>query len=119
MESTPLALTRIGLSLSVLFVHVVAIADHSFWYLLWTTWFGPFERSILPAFFILSGYLVCGSLIRNSVRNFIALRAIRIFPALAVEITLSALVIGPIFTVLPIPKYVSSHEFYSYFLNIA
>jgi peptidoglycan/LPS O-acetylase OafA/YrhL len=46
------------------------------------------------------------------------LRAIRIFPALVVETTLSALILGPIFTTLPLGVYFSDASFRHYFLNI-
>ena len=109
---------RVGLALAVLFVHVVYVTSVSNWQLLWTHWCGPFERSLLPMFFSLSGFLVAGSLLRNNVPKFIALRMIRIIPALAVEIFLSAFVIGLAFTKLSWLNYLSSGEFYTYFLNI-
>jgi peptidoglycan/LPS O-acetylase OafA/YrhL len=46
---------------------------------------------LLPMFFALSGFLVAGSLERSrTLVMFLGLRAVRIFPALAVEIALSA-----------------------------
>ena len=61
--------------------------------------FGPQILIIVPAFFALSGFLVAGSAVRvRSVRTFIAFRALRILPALCVEITVSALILGPIVT---------------------
>jgi peptidoglycan/LPS O-acetylase OafA/YrhL len=109
---------RIGLSLGVLLVHCLWIADPTGWRFAWTSWLGGIERSILPAFFILSGFLVLGSLYRNNVPQFIALRLVRLVPALAVEITLTALVIGLIFTTLPVGEYLRSAEFHAYFLNL-
>lgn len=72
---------------------------------------------ILPAFFALSGYLVAGSLLRNSVPQFVALRALRIFPALTVEIFLCAFVLGTYFTALPLKQYFADPMFRSYMLN--
>jgi peptidoglycan/LPS O-acetylase OafA/YrhL len=73
---------------------------------------------IVPSFFALSGYLVAGSMVRvKSVKVFLALRALRILPALAVEITLSALILGPIVTTLSIPQYISEPKFLLYFTN--
>lgn len=76
-------------------------------------------KFLLPMFFSLSGFLVAGSLERNaSIIGFYTLRALRIVPALAVEITLSALILGPILTTVPLTEYFSAPEFRSYFLNI-
>ena len=76
-------------------------------------------KFLLPMFFSLSGFLVAGSLERNaSIIGFYTLRALRIVPALAVEITLSALILGPVLTTVPLTEYFSAPEFRSYFLNI-
>jgi peptidoglycan/LPS O-acetylase OafA/YrhL len=75
---------------------------------------------ILPMFFALSGFLVTGSLFRTrTLTEFIALRLLRLVPALAVEVTLSAVVLGALFTSLPIGQYFSDPAFWKYFLNIA
>ncbi len=109
---------RVGLALAVLCIHVVNIADHDLWTWLWRSWFAPFYLSVLPAFFVLSGFLVAGSLFRNSIPQFLSLRALRIFPALAVEIALSAIVLGLLVTRLPTAAYLASPQFHAYFLNI-
>jgi peptidoglycan/LPS O-acetylase OafA/YrhL len=109
---------RVGLALAVLCIHVINISDHALWAWLWTSWFAPLYLSVLPAFFILSGFLVAGSLFRNSIPQFLSLRALRIFPALAVEVTLSAVVLGLLVTRLPTAAYLASPEFHAYFLNI-
>src|SRR4051812_7852014 len=45
---------------------------------------GPFQASLVPMFFALSGYLVAASLDRSATLvSFLGLRIIRIFPALA------------------------------------
>ena len=59
---------------------------------------------ILPMFFALSGFLVCGSL--------------RLIPAVCVEILLSALILGPVLTTLPLAFFLGGHEFRQYYLNI-
>jgi peptidoglycan/LPS O-acetylase OafA/YrhL len=79
----------------------------------------PLVATILPMFFALSGFLVCGSLVRtNNLVDFLALRVLRLFPALAVETTLSAVVIGSIFTVLPLGAYFSDPMFRGYFTSL-
>jgi peptidoglycan/LPS O-acetylase OafA/YrhL len=74
---------------------------------------------LLPMFFALSGFLVAGSLERSrTLVMFLGLRAVRIFPALAVEIALSALILGPIFTSWALGEYFTDPLFASYFWNI-
>jgi peptidoglycan/LPS O-acetylase OafA/YrhL len=109
---------RICLALSVALSHIGPI------------WFGPpaveitgpirpLFAFILPMFFALSGFLVAGSLLRTgNLGEFFGLRAIRLLPALFVEICLSALIIGPLFTSLSLAEYFSSQGFFSYFANI-
>src|SRR5258707_701549 len=68
----------------------------------------PVVALILLMFFALSGFLVAGSLDRSrTIALFLGLRVIRIFPALGVEVILSALILGPIVTILPLPAYLS------------
>jgi peptidoglycan/LPS O-acetylase OafA/YrhL len=79
----------------------------------------PIVLSHVPMFFALSGFLVAGSAFRTKrVFPFLALRFFRIFPALCVEVVLSAILIGSFFTTLPLREYFSSFEFWTYFGNI-
>ena len=111
---------RISLALSVVFWHTIVITyGHEFQDIVWNT---PLYRllitGILPAFFVLSGFLVAGSLERSkTLAGFLFLRVIRIFPALVLEVTLSALILGPIMTHLPLGQYFTDDRFFSYFLN--
>jgi peptidoglycan/LPS O-acetylase OafA/YrhL len=73
---------------------------------------------IVPMFFALSGWLVAGSLFRNALPTFIGLRVIRIVPALSVETLLSALILGPLLTTLPLNAYFHSPIFLKYLMNI-
>lgn len=79
----------------------------------------PFVALLLPMFFGLSGFLVAGSLERTrTIAMFAGLRIIRLFPALAVESLVSALIIGPMLTQLPLAAYYSHPVFHQYFLNL-
>ena len=112
---------RLWLALCVLLVHSFAVAqyDQGLPQLLWSGPLRPFLLAILPMFFALSGFLVAGSAVRApSAKTFLALRLLRLWPALAVEVTLSALVLGPILTVVPLHQYFSDPLFLSYFGNI-
>ncbi|MEL6360391.1 MAG: acyltransferase [Pseudomonadota bacterium] len=81
---------------------------------------GPIVWFIVPGFFAVSGFLVIQSLERTaSIRTFLAFRFLRIFPALAVVVLVSALVLGALLTSLPLQEYYSHPDFFSYFANIA
>lgn len=112
---------RIGLAISVIGAHTTAISygraiDAAMWN-------GPqraLDHMILPMFFALSGFLVAGSLERcPTLISFYGLRILRIVPALAVEVFLSAIVFGPLLSSYDLTAYFSSAEFWRYFLNIA
>jgi peptidoglycan/LPS O-acetylase OafA/YrhL len=78
-----------------------------------------FMLSILPLFFALSGFLVAGSALRlRNTGTFLLFRVLRIVPALLVEVTVSALILGPLLTSLPLREYFSNPDFFSYFANI-
>lgn len=85
-------------------------------------WLGitrPLKLAMVPMFFALSGFLVTGSAIRlRSTSTFLAHRSLRIFPALVVETTLAALILGPLLTTLPLREYLSAAAFTQYFGNI-
>lgn len=110
---------RILLACSVLWMHTVRTSyglhvDAS----LWSTPLRPFLKIILPMFFALSGFLVAGSLERcRTLTTFLGLRLIRIYPALMVEVLLSALLLGPIYTAIPLSHYFSDRQFWIYLLN--
>lgn len=110
---------RLTLSMSVIIWHSISVcygvdAETPFW----TGPARPFIFFILPSFFALSGFLIAGSLERNNIPTFLTFRAMRIFPALTVEVLISALIIGPLVTVVALTSYFSSPDFYRYFLNI-
>ena len=83
------------------------------------SWTYPFAFALVPMFFGLSGFLIAGSLDRSkTLVTFLGLRAIRILPALAVEVLISALILGPLLTTEAKSAYFSSADFYLYFLNL-
>jgi peptidoglycan/LPS O-acetylase OafA/YrhL len=79
----------------------------------------PYLLALVPIFFCLSGFLVTGSAIRTrSVKKFLTNRSLRIFPALTVEVALSALILGPWLTTMDWTDYFQNRKFFSYFGNI-
>jgi peptidoglycan/LPS O-acetylase OafA/YrhL len=111
---------RIFLAFSVVTTHILPIwLGNDATKLFYAGMMRPVIAFILPMFFALSGFLVTGSLMRTGgLVKFFGLRVLRLLPALAVEIFLSALVIGPIFTRLPMSDYFTGRAFFSYFFNI-
>lgn len=111
---------RIALAVSIVLWHSISTSYGSaFELVIWRGPLGLVMHFVLPMFFALSGFLVAGSLDRcASLVSFFALRALRILPALAVEITLSALLFGPMLSRLPAAAYFRAPEFRAYFLNI-
>lgn len=110
---------RIVLSLGVVVWHSVSYAGNAeLAKYLWTGDLRFLGGVILPAFFALSGFLVAGSLFRTRLGQFVSLRVIRLVPALAVEVFLSAFVLGAIFTTLPLGQYFTHPEFGWYLLNV-
>ena len=111
---------RVGLAVSIILWHTVfvcygAAAEAPFW----SGWTRPLVFALVPSFFALSGFLVAGSLTRNRLPAFLTLRALRIYPALAVEVLISALIIGPALTTVSLGEYFASPTFHSYLLNAA
>lgn len=69
-------------------------------------------------FFCISGFFI--SMSRDRARgslDYAAARALRIFPGLVLVVLFSALVIGPVFTKLPVASYLADPQTYGYVLN--
>jgi peptidoglycan/LPS O-acetylase OafA/YrhL len=112
-------LLRISLAFAIILWHTLLIcygSDGEVWF--WTGPMRPAVYFLVPSFFALSGFLVAGSLERNDITTFIFYRAARIYPALAVEVTLSAIIFGVLFTTLPLSTYITNSETHRYLLNV-
>lgn len=85
-------------------------------------WAGPWRGLpdlILPMFFSLSGFLVAGSLERSgSLLAYLILRGLRILPAMGVELTVTAFVMGPLVSLYPLSDYLADPRLVDYFLSI-
>ena len=111
---------RLALAASVLFWHSYVVAHgHDAGAAYQASLSGAVLRLILPMFFSLSGFLVASSLERaTSLPLFLSFRVLRILPALAVEVTLSAMIIGPLVTIDSPTQYFSDPLFVTYFRNL-
>jgi peptidoglycan/LPS O-acetylase OafA/YrhL len=107
---------RVGLATTIVMTHA-ALLTRNAWLIHDTPlWFN--EYALVPMFFALSGFLVAGSGMRLSLGNFLVNRGLRIVPALAVDVTFCALLLGPILTTTPLAGYFTHHDFLRYFLNV-
>lgn len=108
---------RVALAMLVVLNHSFLLLDGNFDYInkygLWYV-FGV----VVPMFFALSGFLISGSAQRLKLKDFILNRSLRIVPALAVDIMISALIIGPLFTAFSLHDYFRGNDFHRYFGNI-
>ena len=83
-------------------------------------WGVPFARVGLDIFFSISGYLVTGSWYREPhVRPFLAKRGLRIMPGLIACVLLTAFVLGPLVSVLPLRHYAARAQSWGYLSNLA
>ena len=76
---------------------------------------GPPGALAVDVFFVASGFLVARSLlVRGDLRDFVVSRVLRIYPALIVLAFVTAFVLGPIVTTLPLREYLSIKAVYSF-----
>jgi len=104
-----LAAGIIGWHTALLSGHVETAKASAFWLS---------QYMLVPMFFALSGFLVAGSSMRLSTKDFLLNRAARILPALVADIVFAALLIGPLVTTLPAKQYFTDPSFFTYFLNV-
>ena len=106
-----------------LFAAVLVLVSHS-WPLSGTPG-EPLERFAgfslghlgVDIFFVVSGFLVTGSLLARPLPSFLRARALRIFPALFANAFGTALVIGPLVTALPLDRYFGAWDTWRYALQ--
>jgi peptidoglycan/LPS O-acetylase OafA/YrhL len=109
-------LIRCIASLAVLFSHSYALAPISKPQPLKNMLGMTLGEISVDVFFITSGFLVTASLLyRKSIYEFIWARFLRIFPALFVMLLITVLVLGTVFTKLPVQQYLLHHDTLEYF----
>jgi peptidoglycan/LPS O-acetylase OafA/YrhL len=114
---------RLCLATLILFWHSLYVCypeNSEIFYRSWThPLVHPILKMILPMFFFLSGFLVSTSAYRlRSTSTFLLYRIFRIFPALLVEVFLSAVFLGGLVTTFSLEEYYGSEYFIKYFRNI-
>ncbi|WP_294639497.1 acyltransferase [uncultured Aquabacterium sp.] len=111
---------RLVLAAGVIYAHAMLLTGTKTpWHATVNSAQGILITLIVPMFFALSGFLVAGSLERTrTLVSFLGLRVFRIMPALNVEVILSAVILGSLFTTLPLREYFAHAQFYNYFWNM-
>lgn len=110
---------RISLSVSIIIWHTIEVCyGHPEVNKYWMGPLKPIPSFLIPSFFALSGFLIAGSLARNDLSSFLTLRMIRIAPALACEVLISAFLIGSSLTTIALSEYFLHPMFWSYMLNM-
>ncbi len=111
---------RLALAAGVIISHAPWVAQGNVGNsMIWGSPLAEVVRLILPMFFALSGFLVSGSFERSrTLGMFLGLRVIRIWPALLVEVLLSAFILGPWLTEVPLSRYFADPLFVHYFINM-
>ena len=99
---------RIALAFSIVLAHSFLLTGNDEFFRSTPLWFA--EYALVPMFFALSGFLIAGSAQRLSLKNFLLNRGLRIVPALAVDIVVCALIIGPLLTPVALSAYFSSAD---------
>lgn len=110
---------RLSLAIGVIFWHGSVVSyGHEFDNALQQTSVGTLGKLLLPMFFALSGFLVAGSLFKTpSLLVYASHRVFRIFPALIVEVLLSAFILGTILTTYSLYDYFTNGSFIRYLGN--
>lgn len=108
---------RVILAFSVIFWHCFPLTNGSAEPFK-ETFLWPVIYSLVPMFFILSGFLVTGSALRLNLGNFILSRCLRIFPALCVDTLVTVLLIGFLLTSLSARDYFTNPQTFEYLWNI-
>lgn len=110
---------RISLAILILMWHCLLLTYGPKFFETYDGFFLKAKYLLVPMFFAVSGFLVAGSAIRvKSVKTFLIFRALRIFPALTLVVTICAFLVGPMVTTLTLPQYFKDHHFFEYFGNI-
>jgi peptidoglycan/LPS O-acetylase OafA/YrhL len=75
------------------------------------------DQIMVPMFIVLSGFLVTASALRTSLIQFTINRGLRIFPGLVVVTMVTAVILGPALTTLPLSEYFARPDFWRYWSN--
>ena len=119
-KNNNLTFIRLVAALSVIYGHTAAIvAGAPADWVAVTTGYAYLGGVAVDLFFLISGFLVTASILNGGVKNYVASRALRIFPALWVNLIIVTFVLGSVVTTLPVTEYLTHKDVWSYFKGLA
>ncbi|RBL68119.1 acyltransferase [Pseudomonas sp. MWU13-2625] len=119
-KNNNLTFIRLVAALSVIYGHTSAIvAGAPADWVAVTTGYAFIGGVAVDLFFLISGFLVTASIMNGGVKNYVIARALRIYPALWVNLILVTFVLGSIVTTLSVSDYLTRGETWSYFKGLA
>ena len=105
-KSNTFTAMRIVFAIVVVYAHAILIPMGLPYHGVWPEFVDATVQLALDGFFILSGYMITASLLhRPDMTSFTLSRVLRIFPGLIATVLLMWLVVGPLFTGLPLGEY--------------
>lgn len=111
-------LLRFTLASLVIFTHAMGLTGSGDIEPLYSVMGHSFGSLAVDMFFVVSGFLIAKSwLSRKDVWHFTSARLLRIYPGLLVCVGLTVLVLGPLFTTLPIADYFTHIDTIKFFLE--
>jgi peptidoglycan/LPS O-acetylase OafA/YrhL len=119
-KSNNLTFIRLIAALAVIYGHTSAVvAGAPADWVVVTTGYAFLGGVAVDLFFLISGFLVTASILNSGLKNYVISRALRIYPALWVNLILVTFVLGGIVTTLPVSEYLTNGEVWSYFKGLA
>lgn len=119
-KTNNLTFIRLIAALAVIYGHTSAIvAGSTADWVARTTGYAFLGGVAVDLFFLISGFLITASILNVGIKNYIISRALRIYPALWVNLILVVFVLGSILTSLSLTDYLTHKEVWTYFKGLA
>jgi peptidoglycan/LPS O-acetylase OafA/YrhL len=119
-KTNNLTFIRLVAALAVIYGHTSAIvAGSAADWVARTTGYAFLGGVAVDLFFLISGFLVTGSILNGGIKNYVLSRVLRIYPALWVNLILVVFVLGSIVTSLSVTEYLTHKGVWTYFKGLA
>lgn len=118
-KNNSLTLIRLVAALAVIYGHAYAVVPGGSDWVARTTGYAFAGGVAVDLFFLISGFLVTGSIVQGGARHYTVSRILRIYPGLWTNLLVVTFVLGPLVTSLPISRYFTDSGVWVYFLGLA